>query len=190
MKIHTFIFNWRGQYDKTKQKEQQLKDLNIPFTVINSDEEHEEDGWENIGEESYFTAQFLKAVEIFSKTDADALFHIQADASFDNWGGLIYDAEKYFEEYNIADKRGNRLLADMSRKYLNVNPKDGIRIFKEAYDEYHGASTKCARCGKQIPGYGGSGRLRKYCSDKCKQRDYRARLSKNTKVNQVSGVTK
>ena len=100
MKLHTFIFNWRGQYNKTKEKEQQLKALNIPYTVINSDEEHEEDGWENIGEDSYFTAQFLKAIEVFSQTDADVFFHIQADASFDNWGGLIYDAEKYFEEYN------------------------------------------------------------------------------------------
>ena len=100
MKIHTFVFNWRGQYEKTKQKEAQLTALGIPFTIINSDEEHEEPGWENIGEDSYFTAQFLKAIEIFSQTDADALFHIQADASYDDWGSIIESAKKYSEEYN------------------------------------------------------------------------------------------
>ena len=80
--------------------EAQLTALDIPFTIINSDEEHEEPGWENIGEDSYFTAQFLKAIEIFSQTDADALFHIQADASYDDWGSIIESAKKYSEEYN------------------------------------------------------------------------------------------
>ena len=104
MKIQTFIFNWRGQYDKTIEKIDQLTALGIQPIVINSDETHENyderHDWYNIGEDSYFTAQFLKATEIFEKGNADVLFHIQADASYDNWAPIYADAEKYFEVYN------------------------------------------------------------------------------------------
>ena len=97
MKIQTFIFNWRGHYEKTIKKIEQFKALSITPIIINSDDEHKEDGWHNIGEESYFTAQFLKALELF---DGDALFHIQADASFDHWYGILRSAETYFKKYN------------------------------------------------------------------------------------------
>ena len=98
MKIQTFIFNWRGQYEKTKEKIKQLKKLKIAPIVINSDDNYKkEKGWYHIGEDSYFTAQFLKALELF---DGDALFHIQADASYDNWKQLYVDAEKHFNEFN------------------------------------------------------------------------------------------
>ena len=96
MKFQTFIFNWRGQIKKTKEKLAQFKEINIEPIVINSDDENKEYGWYNIGEESYFTAQFLKAIELF---EADILFHIQADASFDNWYALYQSAEKYYEKY-------------------------------------------------------------------------------------------
>lgn len=96
MKIQTFIFNWKNQYEKTLEKINQLKIIGKKPIVINSDDEHKEAEWHNIGEESYFTAQFLKALELF---DGDILFHIQADASFDNWK-LIYDsALKYQKRY-------------------------------------------------------------------------------------------
>ena len=100
MKIQTFIFNWRGQYDKTIEKIDQLMAIGVQPVVINSDEEHERDDWHNIGEDSYFTAQFLKAIEVFEQGDADVLFHIQADASYENWAPIYADAEKYFEVYN------------------------------------------------------------------------------------------
>jgi len=96
MKIHTFIFNWRGQYSNTLEKIQQLNSIGITPTIINSDDDNHNDGWINIGEESYFTAQFLKALELF---DGDVLFHIQGDASYNNWEGLIADAKKYYDEY-------------------------------------------------------------------------------------------
>jgi hypothetical protein len=100
MKIQTFIFNWRGQYDKTIEKIGQLTKIGVDPIVINSDEKHEQPDWYNIGENSYFTAQFLKATELFEQSDADILFHIQADASFDDWAKLYQEAEKYFEIYN------------------------------------------------------------------------------------------
>jgi hypothetical protein len=97
MNIQTFIFNWRGQYEKTLHKIEQLKKIGVVPTIINSDEEHNDSSWHNIGEDSYFTAQFLKALELFN---GDVLFHIQSDASYDNWEKLYNDAEKYYKEYN------------------------------------------------------------------------------------------
>lgn len=97
MKIQTFIFNWRNQYEKTKEKLKQLNEIGVTPIVINSDDEHRDEGWINIGEESYFTDQFITALKNF---DADVLFHIQGDASYDNWKQLYEDAEKYFHETN------------------------------------------------------------------------------------------
>ena len=99
MKIITFIFNWRGQYDKTIEKVHQLREIGVDPIVINSDDDHKDYDWHNIGEDSYFTAQFMKALELFHKFKGDVLFHIQGDASYDNWKQLYEDAEKYFETY-------------------------------------------------------------------------------------------
>lgn len=97
MQIHSFIFNWRGQYEKAKLKEEQLKRLGIKVTVINSDDNNREDDWVNIGEQAYFTEQFLMALKLF---EGDVLFHIQADASYDKWEELIEDGKKYYSKYN------------------------------------------------------------------------------------------
>lgn len=99
MKILTFIFNWRGQYDKTIEKVNQLREIGVEPIVINSDDDHKDYDWYNIGEDSYFTAQFMKALELFHKFKGDVLFHIQGDASYDNWKQLYEDAEKYYETY-------------------------------------------------------------------------------------------
>jgi hypothetical protein len=99
MKILTFIFNWRGQYDKTIEKVNQLREIGVEPIVINSDDDHKDYDWHNIGEDSYFTAQFMKALELFHKFKGDVLFHIQGDASYDNWKQLYADAEKYYETY-------------------------------------------------------------------------------------------
>jgi len=96
MVIQTFIFNWVNQYEKTILKEKQLREIGVTPIVINSDDTHKHDHWHNIGEDSYFTAQYLKAIELFT---GDVLFHIQADASYDNWTQLYKDAEKYFNIY-------------------------------------------------------------------------------------------
>jgi len=96
MRLHTFIFNWRGQYEKTKEKISQFALLNITPTIINSDEAHNDEGWVNLGESAYFTDQFIKALELF---DGDVLFHIQGDASYNDLGNLIRDAEETFSTY-------------------------------------------------------------------------------------------
>jgi len=96
VKIHSFIFNWRGQYEKTKEKINQLEAIGHIPTVINSDEEHNDEGWVNVGESAYFTDQFIKALELF---DGDVFFHVQGDASYNDWNNLIKDAESSFETY-------------------------------------------------------------------------------------------
>jgi len=96
MKIHTFIFNWRNQYNKTLEKIEQFREIGIHPTVINSDEAFYLDNWHNLGDDAYFTAQMLKALEVF---DGEVLFHIQADASYNRWAELIADAKKYYDLY-------------------------------------------------------------------------------------------
>jgi hypothetical protein len=98
MKILTFIFNWRGQYEKTIKKVKQLREIGVEPIVINSDDEHKDSNWHNIGEDSYFTAQFMKAIELFYKFKGDVFFHIQGDASYDNWKQIYENAEKYYED--------------------------------------------------------------------------------------------
>lgn len=98
MKIHSFIFNWRGQYEKAKYKEKQLKDIGLKVTVINSDDSivSLEEDWIHIGDESYFTAQFLMALKLF---EGDVFFHVQADASYEDWNRLVNDAKVYYDKY-------------------------------------------------------------------------------------------
>ena len=96
MKIQPFIFNWKGQYTKTLAKEDALQKIFDKVIVINSDDTQEEERWVNIGDDCYYTDQFMKAIELF---DGDVLFHIQADASYDKLEELVNDAKKYFEDY-------------------------------------------------------------------------------------------
>lgn len=97
MQIHSFIFNWRGQYEKTKEKERILSSLdNVKVTVINSDETHMDEDWVHVGEESFFTDQFIMALKLFQ---GDVFWHVQGDASYDKWKELVEDAIKYYEKY-------------------------------------------------------------------------------------------
>lgn len=98
MKIKPFIFNWNGQYQNTLLLENQLKDLN-PI-IINSDDNNTLEHWVNIGNECYFSDQFRKALELFDDSEYDFLWHIQADASYDNWQEILDSAKKTFEKYN------------------------------------------------------------------------------------------
>jgi hypothetical protein len=96
VKIQPFIFNWRGQYNKTCKIESDLQGVFDEIKVINSDDENKKDSWVNIGEDSYFAKQFLTAVDLF---DGDIFFHIQGDITFDRWQELKESALRYFDKY-------------------------------------------------------------------------------------------
>lgn len=130
MNIQTFIFNWRGQYENTIKKETQLKSLGKSPIVINSDDEYNNvDGWVHIGDNCYFGEQFAKAVELF---DGDVLFHVQADASYDNWEQLYSDAKKYFDqtEWGIYAPNVDYTWYDSSRTDITSLefPIEGLKI--------------------------------------------------------------
>jgi GR25 family glycosyltransferase involved in LPS biosynthesis len=97
--IHAFIFNWRGQLEKTLKTETQLKKILQKVTVINSDDDNKFDHWVNIGESSYFSAQFLKALELFNE---DIFFHVQGDVTYDDWSSIIDDSKIYYKKYNYG----------------------------------------------------------------------------------------
>jgi len=99
MNIQPFIFNWNCQFEKTCAIEDALKPLFEKVTVINSDDNNTREGWVDIGDESYFSDQFRKALELF---DGDVLFHIQGDVSYDNWKQMVKDAREYMEYYDAG----------------------------------------------------------------------------------------
>ena len=96
--IQPFIFNWRNQFEKTCAIEDSLKKIFDDVTVINSDEENTREGWIDLGDEAYFTAQFRKALELF-KDNKKVLMHCQGDTVFGNYDQLVKDARKYYNLY-------------------------------------------------------------------------------------------
>ena len=99
MNIQPFIFNWNGQFEKTCKIEDSLSQIFDKVTVINSDDNNSKQGWVDIGNSSYFTAQFSKALEMF---DGDVLMHVQGDVSYDDWNKLVQDARCYMDYYNAG----------------------------------------------------------------------------------------
>lgn len=99
MNIQPFIFNWNKQFEKSCAIQDSLETIFEKVIVINSDDNNTREGWINIGDESYFSDQFRKALELF---DGDVLLHIQGDVKYDRWEELIDDAKKYLEYYDAG----------------------------------------------------------------------------------------
>ena len=95
--IQPFIFNWPGQTHRAKQTYQQLKTLGYNPTVVNSDPEYQPFEWINLGNDAWFAQQWNLATNLFT---GDILFHIQADATYDQWQSLINHAQEYLETYD------------------------------------------------------------------------------------------
>ena len=100
MKTQSFIFNWRNQFLSTLSIESALHSCIDHVHVINSDENNFKPYWHNIGESSYFTSQFLKALELHD--GESVFFHVQGDTSYSNWPQLIKDAGHYMSKYNVG----------------------------------------------------------------------------------------
>jgi len=99
MKIQPFIFNWKGQFEKTCSIESSLLKLFDKVIVINSDDHNTKEGWINLGNDAYFSDQFRKALELF---DGDILMHVQGDVEYDDWKKLVEDARTYFDYYDAG----------------------------------------------------------------------------------------
>lgn len=94
--IQIFIFNWPGQTSKALETQASLTSAGYKVTVINSDPDYTPFNWINLGNSAYFGQQWSLAMGLFN---ADIMFHIQADATYDNWDNLIKDALRYHEKY-------------------------------------------------------------------------------------------
>ena len=100
MNIQSFIFNWRNKFQSTLAIESELNKIVDQVNVINSDEKNYRAYWHNVGEDSYYSAQFFKALDLH---DGKSLFfHTQGDTSYDNWDQLVNDAQYYMQKYNAG----------------------------------------------------------------------------------------
>ena len=100
MKVDPFIFNWKGNFKSARKIEMDLNYIFEDLTVINSDDSNKLFHWENIGDESYFTAQWFKCLELHDSRKI--LFHIQADTKYDHWDKLVFDALHYMKKYKAG----------------------------------------------------------------------------------------
>lgn len=100
MKYQIFIFNWKNQESTTLSTLQSLKDIGYNPIVINSDESLiSKYDWYHLTESAYFSEQFNTALALFN---ADIFFHIQGDATYDNWFKLIEDSKYYYCKYEYG----------------------------------------------------------------------------------------
>lgn len=100
MKYQIFIFNWKNQEQKVLTKIKQFQDIGYSPIIINSDDSlRDKYDWIHIGEQAYFSEQFNTAIKLF---DSDIFFHIQADASYNDWDSLIKDSKKYYDKYKYG----------------------------------------------------------------------------------------
>lgn len=99
MNILCFIFSWKGQYQNARKIESQLKDV-VDIKVINSDDDNTPENWINIGNECYFSDQFRTALMEFDSDKYDAIWHIQADAWYDDFPKILESAKTTFQTTN------------------------------------------------------------------------------------------
>lgn len=96
MKIQCFIFNWRGQYANACALEHDIKLTGADVVVINSDPDNMKDHWVNLGDDAWFTHQWLEACNLFT---GDIFFHVLADVHYTRWQELINHALVYYQKY-------------------------------------------------------------------------------------------
>jgi hypothetical protein len=100
MRIQAFIFNWPTENSNVFELERRIGEV-VDVVVINSDERLRDryNHWIHLHESAYFSAQWNKAMEIFN---GDLLFHIQADANFDDFDGLLRRAADVLKRKEIG----------------------------------------------------------------------------------------
>ena len=99
MKIHPFIFSWKGHYKRALALEKIFLEIFGRVTVINSDEENRPEHWINLTDEAYFAEQFSTACEHF---DGDIMFHVQADVNYWDWNSVVEAAKTCYENHKFG----------------------------------------------------------------------------------------
>lgn len=98
--MHAFVFNWKGHEAGAAALEEKIA-RHTRVTVINSEEGLDEahPHWDHLDDSAYFSAQWNRAMELF---DGDLLFHIQADARFDDFERLLAKIDHVFRTYPVG----------------------------------------------------------------------------------------
>jgi len=97
MKFDIWLFNWPRQTQRALVIEKQLNAFGYSCNVVNSDPHYQPSHWLNLGNQAWFGHQWYMATQLFS---GDVLFHIQADAEYQDWHALIKSAEETFSLHN------------------------------------------------------------------------------------------
>lgn len=97
MQIDIWIFNWPNQTARACKIEQQLHNQGFTCHVINSDPEYTPNHWLNVGNSAWFAQQWHLACALFR---GDVMFHIQADAEYQDWANIIHSARETFALHN------------------------------------------------------------------------------------------
>ena len=98
--VDPFLFNWEGNFKSARTIEMSLHGIFEDVTVINSDDSNRLFHWKNIGEKSFFTAQWFKCLDLHKSNKI--LFHVQADTQYDHWDQLVVDALHYMKKYKAG----------------------------------------------------------------------------------------
>lgn len=121
MKIHPFIFNWKGQYEKTLLTELQLLEIFDNVTVINSYEDYKKDSWVNLDKDAYFAEQFVTACKMF---DGDVMMHVQGDATYHDWKSVVDSARHYYAKYKYGIYAPNVNFTSYTSRIVDIDNKD------------------------------------------------------------------
>src|SRR5690349_10371237 len=100
MRMQGFIFSWPGQARRAARLERALRRV-MDVRVIHSGRRPagRSSHWIHLGEDAYFSAQWNRARAAFS---SDLLFHVQADASIDDFAPLVARARRVFARHDVG----------------------------------------------------------------------------------------
>lgn len=112
--IQTFIFNWRGQIQNTERLERLLAP-EADLLVINSDEKNERPHWVNIGENAYYTAQYLAALD---RVKSDLVFFAQGDCFHSEMREILKASRSMMSAHRIGV-----YAPDVAYTYYNYNKR-------------------------------------------------------------------
>lgn len=129
MRIKCFIFSWKGQFENAEKLENELSKL-IDVVVINSDETNTKSNWITLDDSCYFSEQFRTALNEFDCNEYDMFFHVQADASYDNWSEIIEAMKVNYDKYKfgVYAPNVNYTFYDSSKVDLEILETNIVRI--------------------------------------------------------------